>query len=78
MQHTYNVYIYEDKLSEFDMMKIIMAYCKKYNEDIARIESILYFNLPTYTEYKEGESNGGVWGLFFIFKKLFNLFWKTQ
>ncbi|PEZ37473.1 hypothetical protein [Bacillus cereus] len=60
LQHTYNVYIYEDTLSEFDMMKIMMAYCEKYNEDIARIESILYFNLSTYTEYKESESNEGV------------------
>ncbi|HDR7760738.1 MULTISPECIES: hypothetical protein [Bacillus cereus group] len=60
LQHTYNVYIYEDTLSEFDMIKIMMAYCEKYNEDIARIESILYFNLPTYTEYKKCESNEGI------------------
>lgn len=28
LQHTYNVFIYEDTLSEFDIMEIMKAYCK--------------------------------------------------
>ncbi|MEK4913417.1 hypothetical protein [Bacillus sp. FSL E2-8887] len=60
LQHTYNVFIYEDTLSEFDIMEIMKAYCKKYNEDVTRIEPILYFNLPIYTEYEEGKKKKGV------------------